>query len=387
MSDQKLSKTNPRKKKSLSLATRLFLSHLVVMSVAIFISVAVRKTTSPILFSQEIEKIEAKRSEDEIIHFQDVRAEIIESFESVLHNSTILSVLIGGLAAGGLSFWGSRRITQPMMRIERVTQQFARGRLSERLPPNNIPELNRLSNSFNNMASSLEGVEKRRRELVSDLTHELRTPLTIINGYLEGITLNNIEATPEVYERLTKETRRLQRLVNDLQELSKAEAGYLSIHLAAINLYPLLSALVERFEVQLLDELTIHLECPTNLPLVLADLDRLEQVLVNLLGNAVSYTERGSIILKVWQNGDCEASRRHRVYLAVSDTGQGIAPEDLPHVFERFWRSGIASDRNSRGSGIGLAISKRLVELQGGQMEVESELGKGSTFRFSLLVA
>ena len=365
--------------KSLSLATRLFLSHLIVMSVAISILVIVRRTTSPILFSRQLQRIEERETTDKI-DFQDVRLEVSEAYESVLHNSTLLSVLIGGTAAGGLSFLVAQRITKPMLKIERVTQQFARGRLSERLPPNDIPELNRLSTSFNNMASSLEGVEKRRRELVSDLTHELRTPLTIINGYLEGITVNNIEATPDVYERLMKETRRLQRLVNDLQELSKAEAGYLPIHLAPVNLYPILSVLVERFETQLLEELTLSLECPATLPPVLADLDRLEQVLVNLLGNAVSYTEAGSIILRVWQENN-------RIWLEVKDTGQGIAPEDLPHVFERFWRSGLASDRNSKGSGIGLAISRRLVELQGGSMEVESVLGQGSTFRFFLLVA
>ena len=376
----KLKTVNALNFKSLSLATRLFLSHLIVMSVAISILVIVRRTTSPILFSRQLQKIEARKTAESEIDFQDVRVEVAEAYESVLHNSTLLSVLIGGTAAGGLSFLVAQRITKPMLKIERVTQQFARGRLSERLPPNDIPELNRLSTSFNNMASSLEGVEKRRRELVSDLTHELRTPLTIINGYLEGITANNIEATPDVYERLIKETRRLQRLVNDLQELSKAQAGYLPIHLAPINLYPILSALVERFETQLLEELTISLECPATLPPVLADLDRLEQVLVNLLGNAVSYTEAGSIALRVWQENN-------RVWLEVKDTGQGIASEDLPHVFERFWRSGLASDRNSKGSGIGLAISRRLIELQGGSMEVESVLGEGSTFRFFLPVA
>ena len=365
--------------KPLSLATRLFLSHLVVMSVAISILVIVRRTASPILFSRQLQRIEDRRIEGEEINFDDVKAEFSEAFEIVLHNSTLLSIIIGVTTAGGLSYWVARRITKPMMKIEQVTQQFARGRLNERLPNNDIPELNRLSVSFNNMASSLEGVEKRRRELVSDLTHELRTPLTIINGYLEGITANDIEATPDVYERLMKETRRLQRLVNDLQELSKAEAGYLPIHLAPVNLYPVVSTLVERFKAQLLDELTISLECPT-IPLVLADLDRTEQVLVNLLGNAVSYTEVGSIVLRVWQEDS-------RVWLAVSDTGVGIAPEDLPHVFERFWRSGRASARNSKGSGIGLAISRRLVELQGGSMFVESELGKGSSFSFFLNVA
>jgi signal transduction histidine kinase len=362
-------------KKPLSLASRLFFSHLMVMIVAVSFLVIVGKVASPILFVRNLERIEAKGYD-----LKDVRSEIIEGFESAWHSSTLWSVIIGVTAAGGLSLWIARRITKPMLRIERVTQQFARGELSKRLPPSDIPELNRLSASFNNMASSLEEVEQRRRELISDLTHELRTPLTIIDGYLEAITASNIEATPDVYEKLMKETKRLQRLVNDLQELSKAEAGYLSIHLAPINLYPLLSALVEKFEAQLLDELTIRLECPPNLPLVLADLDRLEQVLVNLLGNAVSYTEKGSIVLRVWQEAD-------RVWLAVSDTGVGIAPEDLPRVFERFWRSGLASERNSGGSGIGLAISRHLVELQGGNLEVESNLGQGSTFRFSLPVA
>ena len=366
--------------KSLSLATRLFLSHLIVMSVAISMQAIVRRTASPILFSRQLQRIEDRRISNESINFREVRDEISESFERVLLNSTLLSALIGSISAGALSFLVARRITKPMLKIERVTQKFARGRLSERLPTNDIPELNRLSSSFNNMASSLEGVEQRRRELISDLTHELRTPLTIINGYLEGITIDSIEATPDVYERLMKETKRLQRLVNDLQELSKAEAGYLPIHLTPVKLYPIVAALVERFETQLLEEITISLECPANLPTVLADVDRLEQVLVNLLGNAVSYTEAGTISLRVWQADSL-------VWLAVSDTGQGIAPEDLPHIFERFWRSGLASDRNSKGSGIGLAISRRLVELQGGRMEVESSLGQGSTFRFYLPIA
>ncbi|GAB4554916.1 MAG: ATP-binding protein [Pleurocapsa sp.] len=353
------------------------------MLVAVTFLIVVGKYSSPILFVRHLERIEAGGFD-----FKHVRDDVVESFDNAWHNSILLSVFVGATTAGALSFWVARRISQPIVRIEEVTQQFARGELNARLPKNDIPELNRLSASFNNMASSLEGVEQRRRELISDLTHELRTPLTIINGYLEGITAHNIEATPDVYEKLMKETRRLQRLVNDLQELSKAEAGYLPIHLAPVNLYPLLSTLTDRFASQLLEELTIKLECPSNLPLVMADLDRLEQVLVNLLGNAVSYTERGSILLQAWQEGNL-------VWLAVKDTGVGIAQEDLPHVFERFWRSGTASDprsgslrdRNQKGSGIGLAISRRLVELQGGQMEVESELGKGSTFRFSLPIA
>ena len=362
-------------KKSLSLVSRLFLSHLIVALVTISFVIGIKKTISPILFKREIEAIESDGFKVQQIH-----SEIYAGFDRAWNNTIVWALVAGAGSSAGLSYWVARRITKPMLKLERVTQQFARGQLNERLPKSDIPEVNRLSVSFNNMASSLQGVEQRRRELIGDLTHELRTPLTIIHGYLEGVTAETILPTPDVYERLMKETKRLQRLVNDLQELSKAEAGYLPIHLASINLYPLLSGLIEKFEAQLLDDLSLNFECPSNLPPVRADLDRLEQILVNLLGNAVTYTERGSVTLQVWQERD-------RVWLAVKDTGVGIAPQDLPHVFERFWRSGSASDRNIRGSGIGLAISKRLVELQGGQMEVESELGKGSIFRFWLPVA
>ncbi len=362
--------------KTLPLALRLFISHWIVTIVGVGFLVIVSKASSPRLFARHLERIEAKG-----YSLTEVRSHLVEGFERSWDNSTLLAVIAGTMAAGGLSYWVSRRIIQPLIKIEQVTQKLTAGQLSERLPPNDIPELNRLSASFNQMAASLEGVEQRRRELMSDLTHELRTPLTIIYGYLEGISANHIEANPEIYERLMKETKRLQRLVNDLQELSKAEAGYLPVHLEPVRLYPLLSALVAQFSDQLYDEeLVILLDCSNSLPPLFADLDRLEQILVNLLGNAVSYTEKGSITVRAWQESD-------KIWIAVIDTGQGISPEELPHIFDRFWRSGKASDRNTRGSGIGLVISRRLIELQGGEIEVESELGKGSKFYFWLPVA
>jgi signal transduction histidine kinase len=246
------------------------------------------------------------------------------------------------------------------------------------------------------MAVSLEDVEHRRRELVSDLTHELRTPLTVLRGYLEELADGRIEATPAVYQRLAKETRRLERLINDLQELSKAEAGYLPIKLGPVNLRPLLESLVQKFSDQLLEDgPVLRLECPDQLPLVLADVDRVEQVLVNLLGNALTYTKTGSITVRVWTEPEGgKALAQHavrlivpRLWIAVTDTGVGIAPQDLPHVFERFWRAEKSRNQHTGGTGIGLAISQRLVELQGGEIEVESQLGVGSTFRFYLPLA
>lgn len=169
--------------------------------------------------------------------------------------------------------------------------------------------------------------------------------------------------------------------MNDLQELSKAEAGYLPINIQRVNLRPLLESLVEKFTDQLLEDgPVLVLQCPSVLHSVLADIDRTEQVLVNLLGNAVRYTNEGSITIRA----GTEASL---LWIAVMDTGIGIAPENLPHVFERFWRADQSRDRHSGGTGIGLTISRRLIELQGGEIQVESVLGVGSTFRFFLPLA
>jgi signal transduction histidine kinase len=248
------------------------------------------------------------------------------------------------------------------------------------MPESAIPEFNELGYSFNRMANSLENVENRRRELISDLTHELRTPLTVVRGYLEELADHRIEPSEELFQKMVQETRRLERLTSDLQELSKAEAGYLSINRQPIQLYPLLESLVEKFRDQLLEDGPIlQLESPRDLPLVFADLDRTEQILVNLLGNAIRYTENGSITLKAWRE-------KKWLWLAIIDTGIGIDQEDISLIFERFWRADKSRSRYSGGTGIGLAIARRLVELQGGKIEVESELGKGSEFRFCLPV-
>jgi signal transduction histidine kinase len=248
------------------------------------------------------------------------------------------------------------------------------------MPESAIPEFNELGYSFNRMANSLENVENRRRELISDLTHELRTPLTVVRGYLEELADHRIEASEELFQKMVQETRRLERLTSDLQELSKAEAGYLSINRQPLQLYPLLESLVEKFRDQLLEDGPIlQLESPRDLPLVFADLDRTEQILVNLLGNAIRYTENGSITLKAWRE-------KKWLWLAIIDTGIGIDQEDISLIFERFWRADKSRSRYSGGTGIGLAIARRLVELQGGKIEVESELGKGSQFRFCLPV-
>ncbi len=378
-----MSKASLRRTKSLPLASRLFLSHLLVMIVGVTSLVIIGKLSSPRLFVLHLQRLEGRN-----VSLRYARAYLIDGFETAWNRSTFWSVIVGATAAGGLSYWVSKRIMQPLTQIEQITQKFAAGKLDERLPPSEIPEINQLATSFNRMAVSLEDVEHRRRELVSDLTHELRTPLTVLRGYLEELAADRIEATPEVYQQLAKETKRLERLINDLQELSKAEAGYLPIKLQSVNLHPLLASLVQKFSDQLLEDGPIlRLECPDSLPSVRADIDRVEQVLVNLLGNALTYTETGSITIRVWTESESANNRLPRMWIAVADTGIGIAPEDLPHVFERFWRAEKSRNQHTGGTGIGLAICKRLVELQGGQIEVKSQLGQGSTFQFYLPLA
>ena len=361
----------------LSLGARLFLSHLLVMMVGLGSFVIIAKFSSPRMFVFRLEQLEQRG----IFTVRSARTYLVEGFQNAWNRSAILSMIVGTSAAAGLSYISSKRITQPVKQMKRITQKFAAGDLAERVPENAIPELNQLGVSFNSMASSIRDVEQRRRELISDLTHELRTPLTVMRGYLEELAEGRIDGTPELYVRLIRETRRLERLIHDLQELSKAEAGYLSIDLQAVNLRPLLVSLVERFADQLLEGgPSLEVDCPTDLPPVLADRDRLEQVLVNLLGNAIRYTEIGSITVKA-------VKVNRQVWIAVIDTGVGIAQEDLPFVFERFWRADPSRASYSGGTGIGLAIARRLVELQGGQIEVESELNKGSIFRFCLPIA
>lgn len=361
----------------LSLRTRLLLSHLAVMTVGIVTLTGVGWLYSPRLFVVTLERIEAHG-----ISVRQVKAQLLQSFEFAWRRGMLWSVLMGSGAAGGISYVLSRRIIRPLDSIEGVTRQFASGHLSERVPPSEIPEIQRLANSFNRMASDLENVEKRRRELIGDLTHELRTPLTIVKGYLEGLADGTVEPSADLYQRLANETGRLQRLVNDLQELSKLEAGYLPIHTRPMALCPLLDNLIKRFSGQIFDEssLTLTLHCPDSLPKVQADPERVEQIMVNLIGNALHYTSAGSVTISAW-------SEPRKVWVAVKDTGAGIAAEDLPYVFERFWRADRSRNRTSGGTGIGLTICRRLVNIQGGEIEVKSQLGEGSEFRFWLPTA
>ncbi|MEM9770827.1 MAG: HAMP domain-containing sensor histidine kinase [Cyanobacteria bacterium P01_D01_bin.73] len=396
--------------RSRNLQARLLLSHLAVLVVGLGIFVGVGLVSSPQLFVVQLERLE-------IAGFQISRArrQLIRGFDLVWRQSSFWSAIAGAATAGGVSFWASRRIVRPLKEMEAVTRQLAAGDLEARVRAYDIAELDQVGQSFNVMADSLAGVEQRRRQLVGDLTHELRSPLTVMRGYLEELASDAIEPSPELYGRLVRETRRLERLVRDTQELSKVEAGHLPLNIQPISgesLRELITGLVDQLRDQVVEEeLTLAVDLPQDLPSVAADGDRLHQILVNLLSNALRHTSTGTVTVwarrspvvfehpaQVPDEADTadNTQRSKSLWLGVTDTGEGMAAENLLYIFERFWRGDLSRDRQiepntqpgrTSGAGIGLAITKQLVERHGGKIVAISEHHRGSTFYFDLPLA
>jgi signal transduction histidine kinase len=292
-----------------------------------------------------------------------------------------VAVIVSSMSAIVVTWLTGKMIIKPLHRMELAIQEFTEGNFTMRIPPLAVPELNRLAVSFNIMANSLQGVEARRQELIGDLAHELRSPITVIHGYLETISVGITTFTPDIQSQIQSETKRLMRLTDALIELSQAETGYLPLHLEQVFLTSTIESVLKTFiPLSLQKNCRLQTQLASDLPSVYVDRDRLKQILINLLSNAIKYTDIGTITVHSGTNGN-------NIWIAVVDTGIGIALEDLPKVFERFWRADASRNSSTGGSGIGMALTKRLVELHGGKIEVESTLGKGSIFRFTLPIS
>ena len=273
------------------------------------------------------------------------------------------------------------RFGQPLSDIFNAIDSVAEGNLSVRVKEPNSDMFSELIKRFNKMVEELERAEQQRRNLTADIAHELRTPLHIIQGNLEGILDGVYDATPEHINNTLDETALLARLVNDLQTLSLAETGQLPLHPTRFLLADLMADLTSSFSSQAAAQ-GIHLTSSlvdSNQELT-ADYDRLNQVLSNLISNALRHTPEGG---KISIETEAIASEERSVRIKVRDTGAGIAPDDLPFIFDRFWR-GDKSRTNRSNSGLGLAISKQLILAHKGTIEVESEVGKGTTFIIEL---
>jgi len=281
-----------------------------------------------------------------------------------------------------MTFILSRRMSAPIGVLANTARQLGRGDLSQRVQFRGKGEVGVLAQAFNSMAADLEHAEQLRRSLVADVAHELRTPLSNIRGYLEAIRDRVVKPNAATIRSLHEETALLSRLVDELQELSLAEAGELKLVYQAEGVVKLVKESVTSWQPQITaKEISMSLDLPGNLPLVNIDRQRVKQVLHNLLENALAHTDKGGIITVA------AAKQGNWVEISVSDTGKGIPAEDLPNIFERFYRVDKSRARATGGSGLGLTIAKRLVEAHGGKITVQSELGKGSCFSFTLPIA
>jgi two-component system OmpR family sensor kinase len=317
---------------------------------------------------------------------------ILTSPAQVFLYQTPRVLLQAGLIAGGLAvLMGiiiARGLSAPLGRLATAARRISQGELDQRVPVRGANEVADLAQAFNEMAANLQQAESLRRNLVADVAHELRTPLSVIQGNLRAILDDVYPLDKAEIASIYDETLILSRLINDLRDLAQAEAGQLGLNIQPTALSPLIEGAVDLFaELAREKEVNLKITLPDNLPSVLADPDRVRQVLHNLLTNALRHTpDGGEIGILAEPSVDDTVSS---VRVSVTDTGPGIPPEDLPHVFDRFWRADRSRSREHGGSGLGLAIARQLVQAQEGQIGVESEgaPGQGSRFWFTLPVA
>jgi len=294
--------------------------------------------------------------------------------------------LWGGLVAVAiavaLTFLLSRRTLAPVKALTSAAKRLGRGDFSQRVQIKDKSELGELARTFNSMAGDLERAEKLRQNMVADVAHEIRTPLSNIRGYLEALRDGVIKPDAKAIRSLYEEASLLSRLVDDLQELSLAEAGELKLARRAEDIGELIRQAVAAVEAQEKAKgLSLAVELPDRLPPVNIDSRRIGEVLRNLLENAVAHTGKGDTITVTARQLD------KLVEISVTDSGEGIPAKELPNIFERFYRVDKSRARATGGSGLGLTIARRLVEAHGGRIEVQSEPGKGSRFAFTVPVA
>lgn len=294
----------------------------------------------------------------------------------------VLMLLIPFLA-GRIGRFGFRRFALPIAQVMNAAETVTQGDLSVRVPAQEYSgEMYRLGDTFNRMVTELERADRHRRNMTADIAHELRTPLHVIQGNLEGILDGVYEPTAEHINATLNETRILARLVEDLRTLSLAEADQLPLAREEVDINDLIADVVTGFSGQAeTNGVMLTAEVPDNAHrlTITGDAGRLDQVLSNLVANALRHTPYGGTITL---RAD---SLPKGVRLTVKDTGEGIPTNDLPYIFDRFWRGDAARSRTEGGSsGLGLAIVRQLVQAHGGQIEVESTVGQGTTFTIEL---
>jgi signal transduction histidine kinase len=292
----------------------------------------------------------------------------------------ITVIVIVGLVAVGAGVWMSRRLTAPLAELEDAAQAIGRHEFGHRVATRGSQETMAAAAAFNEMASELERSEALRRNLLADVAHELRHPVHVLQGSLQAMLDGAYPLSEEEIARLYDQTQHLAALVSDLHVLAQAEARQLPLHLQVTDIGTFVKETVTAFRpLAEAKEVALRVELLGTMPELSLDPVRVRQAIHNLLDNALRHTPAGGdIIVSVEQIGD-------ELQLRVEDTGEGIAPEQLPHVFDRFYRTDEARGRRAEGAGLGLAIARAFVEAHGGSVTASSPgLGHGSTFTVHL---
>lgn len=368
------------------LGAKLFISYLIVILVGVIVLGSAAELVVPSAFDRHLASMNSMMQQMMGGPSAGLDGDLFQNFRAAVTEALTFAALAAFLAAVLVSLFVSRQVVAPVRAMMSASQRIAEGNYTERvhvsgdLSKGEQDELAQLALSFNQMAAKLQQTENMRRQLIGDVAHELRTPLTAIKGSMEGLIDGVLLADAETYQAIHREADRLQRLVNDLQELSRVESGAFELDRQTMKVSDLVDSAIARLGNQFEEKgVALETQVPSGLPQVLADKDRIDQVLLNLVGNALQYTPSGGKVTISARAQDGE------IHIAVADTGIGIPPEHLPHLFTRFYRVDKSRSRAGGGSGIGLTIARHLVEAHGGRIwVVSSGSGQGSTFTFTL---
>jgi two-component system sensor histidine kinase BaeS len=358
----------------MGLAARLLTAQVLVVVTGVLTAWLVAAAIAPALFRMHMRQAGPSVTMEATMHAQ-------EAFQSASAVSLTVALLAALGASVAVSAYLARRLSRSLRPLSQAAAQVANGQYDVRVQqPGLGVEFEELAAAFNHMAGRLDRVEETRRRLLSDLAHELRTPVATLGAYLEAVEDGVASLDPQTVAVMQAQTGRLARLAQDVGAVSQAEEHQVLLHLQPLTPAAVVSsacaAAAERYAAK---GVRLGSDVADDLPPISMDADRIAQVLGNLLDNALRYTPAGGAV-------QVSADREHgQVRLRVTDTGQGITPEHLPHVFERFYRADAARDRAHGGSGIGLAIVKALVQAHGGRVTVNSHgPGTGATFEVTM---
>lgn len=292
-----------------------------------------------------------------------------------LTSAAVSAALLAGGLALLLALLLAYQLARPIQALTRASEQLAQGKLDQRVQVSGRDEIGRLASTFNQMAASLQQAQQSRKAMTADIAHELRTPLAVQRAHLEALEDGLYPLTDESLEPIRDQNLLLTRLVEDLRTLALADAGQLDLQLTPTDLPALVRRIAERYQPQAAArQIRLHSDLPDGIPGLLLDPMRLEQVLGNLLSNALRHTpEGGEIHIRA-------ACRQKQVFLSVHDSGPGISPEGLPHVFERFYRLDKSRERSEGGTGLGLAIARHLTEAMSGSISAQNHPQGGALF-------